>query len=366
MTRLRIIHTECHMSFGGQEIGTVREAKYLLKKGHDVVIVCQPGSRIAERCMKEMVPFRNVPGMRKAFLAPYTMSKAFLLLLKYRPHIVHCHSAQDHWIFGFAARVLGIPVVRTRHNSVEPRKIWAVNFLYNRLTDRLITRGESVRKQLIEGAGCRPDRVSSIPLGVDIDEFTVSEPPERTKEKLGLAGRRIVLCVAILRTWKGHEELIRACSLLKGTYPDLALLLVGDGAEKLKLERIAEDVAMTENVLFAGFRDDIPELMSCSDVMVLASHFEGAPQVIPQAWAAGTPVISTPVGGIGEMVVDGVNGILTSPGHSEELASAIGRVLDNRDYAGNLVSGGRKSLEEGFTIEWSMQNTLDIYRELAS
>jgi len=355
------------MEFGGQEIGTVREAKYLLEKGHDVVIACQPGSRIAERCMNENIPFRSVSGMRKAFLAPFTVAKALLLLLGYRPHVVHCHSAHDHWIFGPAARVLGIPIVRTRHNSVEPKKIWAVTFLYNRLTDRLITRGEIVREQLIEGAGCRPDRVSSIPLGVDVDEFSIKESPERTKEKLDLEGRRIILCVAILRAWKGQEDLIRACSLLKSTYPDLTLLLVGDGVEKLRLERIAEDVAMTENVVFAGFRDDIPELMSCSDVMVLASrNFEGAPQVIPQAWAAGTPVISTPVGGIGEMVIDGVNGILTAPGHPEELASAIGRVLENRDYAENLVSGGRKSLEEGFTLEWSMQGTIDIYREVAS
>ncbi len=91
------------MGLGGQEIGTVREAKYLLKKGHDVVIVCQPRSRIAERCMHENIPFRNVAGMRKAFLAPFTMSKALLLLLRYRPHVVHCHSARDHWIFGPAA-----------------------------------------------------------------------------------------------------------------------------------------------------------------------------------------------------------------------------------------------------------------------
>ncbi len=365
--KLRIIHTESQMEFGGQEIGTVREAKYLLETGHDVVIACQPGSRISERCMNENVPFRSVPGMRKAALSPFTMAKALLLLLGYRPHVVHCHSAQDHWIFGLAARFLRIPVVRTRHNSVEPRKIRAVTFLYNKLTDRLITRGEIVRQQLIEVAGCRPERVSSIPLGVDADEFTVNESPERTKEKLGLEGRRIVLCVAILRAWKGQEDLVRACSLLKSTYPDLTLLLVGDGVDKSRLERITEDVAMTENVLFAGFRDDIPELMSCSDVMVLASrNFEGAPQVIPQAWAAGTPLISTPVGGIPEMVIDGVNGILTPPGHPEELASAIGRVLENRDYAQNLVYGGKKSLEEGFTIEWSMQKTLDIYREVAS
>ncbi len=367
MTRLRIIHTESQMEFGGQEIGTVREAKYLLKKGHDIVVACQPGSRIAERCMSENVPLRSVSGMRDAVLAPFTFLKVLLLLLRYRPHVVHCHSAQDHWIFGLAARFLRIPVVRTRHNSVEPRRIWAVTFLYNRLTDRLITRGEIVRQQLIEGAGCRPEKVSSIPLGVDLDKFAVNESPERTREKLGLEGHRIVLCVAILRAWKGQEDLIRACSLLKSTYPDLTLLLVGDGVEKSRLERITEEVEMTENVVFAGFRDDIPELMNCSDVMVLASrNFEGAPQVIPQAWAAGTPLISTPVGGIPEMVIDGVNGILTPPGHPEELASAIGRVLDNRDYAQNLVAGGRKSLEEGFTIEWSIQGTLDIYREVVS
>lgn len=363
--KMKILHTESQMEFGGQEIGTVREAKYLLERGHDVVVACQPESRIWERCERENIPLRGVPGMRDAALAPFTFLKVLFLLLGYRPHVVHCHSAHDHWIFGPAARFLGIPVIRTRHNSVEPRKIRAVNFLYNRLSDRLITRGEIVRKQLLTGAGCRPEKVSSIPLGVDLDEFTVDVPPEMTKEKLGLSGRRIVLCVAILRAWKGQEDLIRACSLLTGSYPDLTLLLVGDGVEKSRLEDVCKEAGMTDNILFAGFRDDIPELMSCSDVMVLASKgVEGAPQVIPQAWAAGTPVISTPVGGICEMIIDGVNGLLSPPGHPEELASAIERVLENKSYAEDLVSGGKKALKGGFTLDWSMQRTLDIYRDV--
>jgi len=362
---MRIVHTESHRGLGGQEIGTVREAKHLLKRGHEVLVVCQPKSRMAQLCRAWKVPLRTVPGMRSALWSPIVIAYALGFLARYRPHLVHCHSAQDHWTFGLSAKILGIPVVRTRHNSVPPRRIPAVTFLYNSLSDMVIARGELIREQLLDRAGCNPDRVKSVTVGVDMDDFSDQGETDETMKQLGLEGKKVVLCVAAFRGWKGQEDLVRACTILRESVPGIMVLLVGEGGDRPRIETIVEDLGMTNHVTFAGFRDDVPKIMACSTLMALPSQaFEGTPQVIPQAWAAGLPLVTTPAGAIGDMVTDGHNGLLVKPQDVEGLASAIKRIMDSQELAHRLAAGGRASLEKGFTMDWTMDRLLEIYEKV--
>lgn len=362
---MRIVHTESHRGLGGQEIGTVREAKYLLRRGHEVLVVCQPSSRMAELCRSWKIPLKAVPGMRNALWSPFVIVYALIFLARYRPQLIHCHSAQDHWTFGLSAKILGIPVVRTRHNSVPPRRIPAVSFLYNTLSNMVIARGEIIREQLLERAGCRPERVKSVTIGVDMDDFSDLGSADETRRRLGLEGRLIVLCVAAFRRWKGQEDLVRSCAILRGSVPGIMVLLVGEGGDRPRIEKIVEDLEMGENVMFAGFRDDVSRIMACSSVMVLPSQaFEGTPQVIPQAWAAGIPVISTPVGAIGDMVRDDSNGLLVQPQDVDGLATAIKKVIESPELVRKLTAGGKRSLEDGFTMDWTMDRLLEIYGKI--
>ena len=354
-----VLHTESSPGLGGQEIRTLNEARWTAERGWRVIVAGVPEGRFIARA-------------REAGLeaAPLAMGRAWdlravarlaRLIRRERVSLVHTHSSVDGWLGGLAARAAGVPVVRTRHVSIPVRR--GFNPVYTWLADRVITSGETIRR-IVVGAGVPSERVVAIPAGVDLGGFPFRSGAAETARALGLSPP-VIGSVAMFRGSKGHAHLLDAFAIVRAARPTATLLLVGDGIRRQWVEGLAREAGLAGAVVFTGFRADVAALLGVLDCFVLAStRTEGVPQSLLQAFAAGAPVVASAIGGVPEVVVDGVTGLLVESESAGALAAGIGRVLDDRAGADRRARAARALVEERFSHVASMTRLLDLYADL--
>ena len=380
-----VLHTESSPGLGGQEIRTLTEAGWIAERGWRVLIAAQPHGRLLPRA-RELGLAVVAQRMRGAW-DPSALLGLVQLIRREQIDVIHTHSSIDGWLGGMAARLTGRPVLRTRHVSIPIRRGW--NPVYRWLADRVITSGEAIR-QLVIAAGVPPAHVVAIPAGVKLDDFADAEGGEAALRSLGFAERPspggaapgpdvdpirgprrirsrgpIIGSVAMFRGSKGHDHLLDAFSRVHARRPDARLLLVGDGGRREWAERLARERGLSEAVVFTGFRTDVPALLAAMDCFVLAStRTEGVPQSLLQAAAAGIPLVASRIGGIPEVVEDGVTGLLVPPENPAALAAAIEQTLADPAAAAARARAARKRAEERFSHSVAMTRLLALYDEL--
>jgi glycosyltransferase involved in cell wall biosynthesis len=142
------------------------------------------------------------------------------------------------------------------------------------------------------------------------------------------------------------------------------LVLVGDGSERLPLEALARELDVADAVQFLGTRSDVPRLLAAADVFLLTSVSEGIPLTLIEAMAAGVPVVATDVGGVGEMVDDGVTGCLAIAGDDATLARHVRRLTDDREFRAGVVERARCRARERFSLDRMLADYARTYEEM--
>jgi len=362
--KLCILHTEWSSGWGGQEMRIVAESVAFQARGYSMTIACQPDSQIFRRAQEAGIPVLAFP-MKKG-LRISTVLRAKRLLREHAFDLVHTHSSVDGWNFGLAARLTGVPVVRSRHLSTPIRRSWSSRLVYMKLADRVITSGAAIRDAMIRDNGMQADRIASVPAGIDVGRFKPDVDGHPVRQEFGLAGSDYVIgIVAVLRNWKGHHILIRALSELIRRGLNLKLLVVGEGPQEKNLRRLIGELGLESRVVMAGYRKDVPSCMAAMDCVVLPSlENEATSQVLPQAMAMKKPVIATSIGGLPEVVIDGQTGLLVPPGDATALADAISRLHDDPDVTKQLAKRGHDYCHAHFTFEGMIDATERVYREV--
>ncbi len=273
-----------------------------------------------------------------------------------------------------AARPAGARVVVTTEHlarSVEShfpfgsRIITALVRLTNRLVDRTIAVSELSRQMHIDNYGVPPDRIVAIRNGVDVSRFGGEFDTTRVREELGIPeGAPVATLVGRLQERKGHTHALKAAPAVRDAVPDARLLFVGKGELESELRAEAEALDVSDFVVFAGFRRDIPDLLASSDLLILPSDNECLPLTILEAMATGLPVVATDVGGVSEEVEDGVTGYLIPPHDTDALAEAMIRVLRSPDRGAKMGEAGRRKVESEFSIEACIGSVVRLYEQL--
>jgi glycosyltransferase involved in cell wall biosynthesis len=361
-TSLRIVHTESSCGWGGQEVRILTESRGMLQRGHQVQLICSPESEIARRAGDYGVPVTTLPIERRNVAGLIAARK---WLAKHPVDIVNTHSSSDSWLFTLAARaVRNRPrIVRTRHLGAPVKPNPASNWLYSRGADFLITCGDNMRQALIETNGVTPGRSASIPTGVDFDQF---RPGDRiaARRALGLPEERIIVgIVSALRREKGHQYLCEAVRLLGRV--DVDLLIVGGGLSQELVEGWVAGNELTERTHLAGHQADVTPYLHAMDLFVLPTWaVEGVPQSIVQAMSCGLPVISTRVGSVEQVIVDGVTGRLVPPRDPQAVCDAIRELLGNQSLSRRFAEAGRARTLAEFGLEKMLDRTEDVLRSL--
>lgn len=361
---LRILHTESSTGWGGQEIRILTEARGMLDRGHEVMLVTPPDADIYPAARKMGIPVVALPIGKKRVGAALALRR---WLAQHGPAytVINTHSSTDSWLTAFARATLpGLaPTVRTRHVSTPLNQRAATRWLYLRSTAHIVTAGEALRRQLHRDNGFPLEHMTSIPTGIDLTLFRPL-PRVKARARLNLPDLPTLGILATLRDWKGHDYLLEALTQLRGRFPDWRLLIIGDGPRRGHLEREVARLGLSEIVRFVGNQDDVPEWLSALDLFVLPSYGdEGVPQAIMQAMACGLAVVSTPIGAIAEAVVDGTTGVLVPPRDAAGLAAGLARLMADPAERSAMGNAGRQRALERFGIEIMLDRMEAIFRQ---
>jgi glycosyltransferase involved in cell wall biosynthesis len=364
MSQIHLLHTEWSLGWGGQEIRIVQEMREFLERKWKVSLACRAGSRIESEARIAGVDVQTF-GFRRA-IDFWTVVKLARWIRRHQVHMVHTHSSVDGWCGGMAARLAGVPVVRSRHLSSAVRGGWNARIVYSALADRVISSGRHIREQLLAAGAGHPDRHISAPAGADESRFHPGVDGSSVRAALGLGyAAKVVGMVAVLRSWKGHEIFLRAAHLLRAKDPEMVFLIVGEGPIRPLIENWIRELGLESNVRLLGHRTDIPEVMKALSVCVLPSlKNEATSQVLPQAMLVGTPVVCSSAGGLTEVVEEGVRGRVVPPGDAEALAAALWAVFDKPEQTAQMAIAARDFALGELTFSRQIERTEAVYRSL--
>ncbi len=173
-----------------------------------------------------------------------------------------------------------------------------------------------------------------------------------------------MVCGAVSRLYpvKGIDNLILAFAQV-GTTRTACLVIVGEGTERQRLEKMVHEMGVSDRVIWAGYRAGVPQLLPALDIFVQPSLHEGLPNTVLEGMAAGLPVVATEVGGTPELVVNGMTGLLVPPGNPAALVDAITALSENPEARGSMGRAGRQRVQQHFTVEEMVQKTEQLYED---
>jgi colanic acid/amylovoran biosynthesis glycosyltransferase len=324
------------------------EAAEVLRRGTDVRILAL--GRGDDGMTHEIV--------ERAGLAERTVygQERFLpLLRKFRPDVLHAHFATE----GTAearrlAAELGLPHTFTAHRYDIYAK--APPDLAERIdaAAAVVTVSRANVRHLTRAYGVSPRHLHVIPCGVDVETF---RPGPRVD------GTPLVVCVARLKPIKNHALLLEACALLAARGVAFRCVLVGDGPTHRDVEELRERLGLGDSVELVGAAEQAEVLRwwQRASVAVLTSEYEGVPVCLMEAGACAVPAVATAVGGAPELVVDGVTGLLATPGDAEAVADRIERLLTDPALAARLGAAARDRVERDFSVTRQVDRLLAVW-----
>jgi glycosyltransferase involved in cell wall biosynthesis len=376
---IRILHIHTLPIVSGSGINTFLSMQGMDRTLYEVELACAPGGRLIPLVQENHMEVRTFKNMVQP-LHPFKDTLALLdltaFLRKNLYHIVHTHNSKAGFLGRLAAKLAGVPViVHTIHGFAfhDEEPLWRQMLFRNleRLgshwSDRMIFISQPLIDWALKDHIVGEEKITKIYSGIQLDKFhpVKSEEKDRIRRKWALKKEEAVVGI-VSKLWegKGHTVLIEAFKLLKEKIKDAKLVIVGEGYLYDELFRLVGNNGLRESVLFTGFQMDVSEIIATFDVAVLPSFFEGMGRVILEAMAMEKPVVASRVGGIPDLIDQGINGLLVRPGDARELADALEKVLSDNGLARKLGKEGRKRIKDQFSADVMVQSIEKLYREL--
>ncbi len=367
---MRILFVLDGVFMGGAERNTLQLMRELTGRGHQCIL-CTLGGRASDRLLTDSgLDLSHVHCLDAGRVYDLRAAWRFLKLVRrLQPDCIHAEDPYAN-IPVLAARIIGgVPAVMTRHiNAGAGSAIWERlrSFILHKAGrlayDRAIVVSEALRPLFSRQYGLPPERTVTIHNGVELHRF---QPGKRDalRSSYGWAPETpIILMVAVLRRGKGHDAMLAAMPTVLQARPEARLLIVGDGPLRANIEHGAQGLG--SSVVLMGERHDIADLMVAADLVVLPSESEALPTVLLEAAAAGTPVVASGVGGVGEIVDDGATGLIVPVHDPESLAEAVTRVLTDKDRKNRMGLAARVKAQSAFSITHQADKTLALYQEI--
>jgi glycosyltransferase involved in cell wall biosynthesis len=295
------------------------------------------------------------------------------LFRKEKPDIVHLNSSKIGGIGSLAARIAGVKKITfTVHgwafDEERPHRQKNLIKLASCLTAIFCTDIIAISKKIEDQTRHLPTahaKTSLIYNGVDQESERYILPRSESRQKFDIRENVFVIgTIGELTKNKGHEYLIDAVAKLKLKHPNstFALLMIGNGEDEKKLRHLAASLDISNDVIFAGFRENASQYLKAFDLFVLPSIKEGLPFVILEAGLARLPIIATQVGSIPEIITHEENGLLVPPKSASDIASAIEEMITRPDLRSKLAENLYKTVTEKFDLQEMIEKTTEVYK----
>lgn len=285
--------------------------------------------------------------------------------------IVHTHLIHADLYGTVAAKLAGVPVIiSSQHNDDQFRRsrliIW-LNRLLARWQTKIIVISDWVGKFLQEVEGIPAEKITRIHYGLDPKPIEALADQLYLRQQFSIPSDALVIgTIGRLTLQKGQRYLLEAVCLLKSDFPNLRVVIIGDGELRAELEQQAKTLDITDNVIFTGSRiyHETMRLLSGMDIFVFPSLWEGFGLVLLEAMALKKPIVASRVSAIPEIVIDGENGRLVSPGKAEQLAQSITMLLQMPSLFHKMGLSGYQRLLQHFSVETMAAKTISLYQSL--
>jgi len=369
--KMKIIHVIGGGEFGGAEQHILELLDIIKTKSTEPKVICFYNKAFARELKKRGIPVIVVDRFGKVDIR--TIRQLRTIFKKEKPAIIHTHGVRANFLCRLAARDLNIPVLTTIHSVLRydyPNPLHyflasKMEFFTRKWNQHYIAISKSIQ-QILRNEGIKPEQITLIHHGINLDAFRITEENSHIRKELGLPENAFVVgTISRLVPIKGLKDLLEALPLITEQIPNLHWLVVGDGPEKQVLQQLAQQKGLAEQVHFVGFRKDIPRCLKAIDIYISTSYSEGFGLSIIEAMAAKVPVISTPVGGISDFLIDRVNGLAVPAHRPEQIARSILYLYQNPDLREKLIEAAYTLVSERFTLDKMAEQTLHLYKKLS-
>ncbi len=357
---MKILHIETGMHLYGGALQVFYLLKGLKNHGVENTLVCPSGSEIGSRAGEyariHQIPMRGEGDVLFGW-------RLFHLLKEIRPDLVHVHSRRGADIWGgLASRLAGVRAIVTRRvdNPENP----LVARVKSPLFEHIITISEGIRQVLLS-EGIAESKLTCIHSAVDAQPYQGACERAWLQREFGLPpASRTVGVIAQLIARKGHRFVLEAAPAILDKCPETHFIFFGKGPLREELAEHCRRLGLDQVVHFAGFRDDLPRILPCLDLVVHPALMEGLGVSLLQASAAGIPIVAARAGGIPEIVRHGENGYLVEPGGGVALVGPVTEILLNPQLARQLGQAGKRIVDRDFSIAAMVRGNLEFYQGL--
>lgn len=348
----------------GTEIATYNIAKYLTNRGHEVHVITSLDEGFPKESVEEGSYVHRILLRKIRFLGIMSFWMETLWhLKKVNPNIIHAQSVGNGIPAFLSKKILKKPYVVCGQGS----DIYLPWLFKNPISKLVITNANTVialtEDMKTEIQKIYDIEISVIPNGINLDKFR-NLSRETFRKRLGIKkGEKIITFVGTLRPVKGLKYLIQAMNIISKQDTGIKLMLVGDGEERLALQELVKELDLEDRVTFVGkvLNEEIPGYMIASDVFVLPSLSESFGIVNLEAMACGLPIVASKVGGLPEIVKNGVNGFLVEPKNPEQISDKVLLLLGD-DVLRERISKNNKDKVKGYSWESVVERLEKVYQ----
>lgn len=359
------------MQVAGAEVLVMETIRTLTGQIEPTVICLDDVGPLGERLLGEGIEVACL--QRRPGRDPRAVWRMASVLRRRGIEIVHAHQYTPFFYaaLGALASPIHPPVIFTEHGRhhpdiVSPLRRAANKILFSRMAAAVNAVSGFSAESLREVDGFAARSIEVVENGIEIERYERQRDRLALRERLGLdPDRTYIANVARLHPIKDQAMLLRGFALLAVARPDVDLLLIGEGALRGSLGRLAEDLRIADRVKFLGVRSDVAEWLAAVDIFALTSLCEAASLTLLEAMASALPVVATAVGGTPEIVRDGIDGILVPRGDAHATAAAFQRLLDDPRAASAMGASARERVRSRYQLRGTIEKYREIYVRLS-
>ncbi|MFH1846392.1 MAG: lipopolysaccharide heptosyltransferase II [Candidatus Omnitrophota bacterium] len=348
------------LNIGGVEKGTIEVARYLTLNGHKAVVVS--GGGIFEKNLAALGArhYKLSIGRKNPFYMIYSYFKLRNIILKENIDIVHARSRVPALVGFFAARSCGRTFITTAHGQYKKHLISRV-MGWGKV---VIVANELMARYMKENFGVPLKKMMIIPRGVDLKKFSFIQSQEKKAKRFRIG------MVCRYTSLKGHADFLKAISYISRKRHNIEAVIMGDKSSAKpeylkKLELISRRLMIDNIVTFKDSNADVSEVMKDMNILVSANREQEAfGRSVIEAQARGVPVVATKVGGLLEIIADGVTGLFCNPMDPSDMAKKIFRYIDTPDLMHEIALNARESVVKNYSLDKTMKMTVDAYAQI--
>jgi len=374
--KLKILFVIDGLQFGGGERVFAQLINGLSIEKYELFLACKPNKVLYQAIRNKSV--KTIPLDFSKQFNPHLIFKLTRLINKNNIDIVHGQGTRAEFYARVATRLTGkakyvatiaMPVEGFDVSPFKKRIYRFFDRLSEKYVDRFIVVSDVLKNKLVQDRGIPSEKVVRIYNGIEVNEYSpqnLNKYRDKIRKEFNLNNSDVLIGAIGRLVWqKGFEYLIQAIPQLQRRFPDVKVLIVGEGPLRKQLEALSRELGVQDQIILTGFRNDIKEILCTIDILLIPSLLEGFPMIILEAMAMARPIIATEIDGITEQILDNKTGFLIPPQDSNSISKTLINLILDDELCNKIGLNAREITQNEFSLSKMLTQTNEVYQSLS-